>query len=201
MVKYTANIIVHKGGQAVQFEKIVRIGEKLVSVDRAQRLLDRVLELRAQGLSQQEVARRFHIDRSFISRLEAIAEVRKGKRVAVIGFPVANKEELERICHDLGLEFALLMTNRERWQMVSGKEALEFFNEILELITRLRDYETLVLATSERWYRLAEALLDCQIFFIRLGSTPVQQDCRVDPDRFRSLLEQVVNSFEGEERG
>ena len=184
----------------MHFEKIVRIGEKLVSVDRAQRLLERVLKLRAEGLSQQEVARRFAIDRSFVSRLETIGEVRKGKRVAVVGFPVANKEELETICHDLGLEFTLLMTNRERWGMVSGKEALDFFNEILELITRLRDYEILVMATSERWYRLAEALLDCQIFFVSLGSTPVQQDCLVDPVRFRLLLEQVVNSFDREER-
>lgn len=53
----------------MRFEKIVRIGEKLVSVDRAKRLLERILQQRAEGLSQQEVARRFAIDRSFISRL------------------------------------------------------------------------------------------------------------------------------------
>lgn len=184
----------------MHFEKIVRIGEKLVSVDRAKRLLERVLELRAEGLSQQEVARRLAIDRSFISRLEAIGEVRKGKKVAVIGFPIANKDELVTICHELGLEFILLMTNEERWKMVSGKQALDFFNQVLELITRLRGYEVLVMATSEKWYRLAEALLDCQIFYLNLGPTPVQQDRQVDPVRFQSLLEQVVDDLEREER-
>ncbi|HPU02041.1 MAG: transcriptional regulator [Firmicutes bacterium] len=174
------------------FENIVRIGEKLVSVDRARRLLERVLNLRAQGLSQQEVARRLSLDRSFISRLEAIGEVRKGKRVAVIGFPVANKEELDGICRELGLDFCWFMTNRERWELVEGRQALDFFNQVLELFTRLREYEILVLATSERWYRLAEALLDCQILSIDLGPTPVSEDKRVDPEQFRRLLEQLL---------
>lgn len=177
----------------MQSEKFVRIGEKIVSVDRVKRLLDRILSLRAEGLSQQEVARRLSIDRSFISRLEVIGEVRKGKRVAVIGFPVANRDELEKICRDRGLEFTLLMTNRERWSMADGKQAVDFFNEVLEIIARLRNYEVLVMVTSEKWYPLAEALLDCQIVYLNLGSTPVQQDCHVDPGQFRALLEQVVD--------
>jgi len=182
----------------VRFERIVRIGEKLVSVDRSKRLLEQILQQRAEGHSQQEVARRFAIDRSFISRLETIGEVRRGKRVAVIGFPIANKIELEGICHEMGLEFTLLMSNQERWELLGDKQALDFFNEVLGLITRLRDYEILVVATSEKWYLLAEALLDCQIFHLDLGPTPIEQDCRVDPVRFQSLLERVVdNSEEG----
>lgn len=181
-------------------ERIIRIGEKLVSADRIKRLLDRILELRVEGLSQQEVARRLAVDRSFISRLEAIGEIRKGKRIAVIGFPVANRDELAVICHELGLEFVLLMTNRERWELVGEKQALDFFNQVLEIITLLRDFEVLVMATSEKWHRLAEALLDCQIFHLNLGPTPVQQDCQVDPVRFRSLLEQVMKDFQREER-
>jgi len=91
-----------QGWLNVQFEKIVRIGDKLVSVDRAKRLLERVFRAEGRGLSQQEVARRLSLDRTFISRLEAIGEIRKGKRVAVIGFPVKNKDELVKICQDLG---------------------------------------------------------------------------------------------------
>ncbi|MGB4183415.1 MAG: transcriptional regulator [Dethiobacteria bacterium] len=178
----------------MQFEKIVRIGDKLVSVDRAKRLLERVLEQRAEGLSQQEVARRLSLDRTFISRLEAIGEIRKGKRVAVIGFPVKNKDELLKTCQDLGLEFFWLMTNQERWKLVDERQALDFFNQVLELIAQLRDYEVLVMATSEKWYRFAEALLDCQILYLSLGPTPIGEDQLVDPDRFRSLIEQVLNN-------
>ena len=64
----------------MRFEQIFRIGDKLISLDRAERLLEQVLKLRSQGFSQQEVARRLCLDRSFISRLESAGEIRKGKR-------------------------------------------------------------------------------------------------------------------------
>lgn len=200
MIKFGCHKIVHRGERAVHFENIIRVGEKLVSIDRARRLLERVLELRSKGLSQQEVARRLSLDRSFISRLETISEVRRGKRVAVIGFPVENKEELVEVCQDLGLEFYWLMTNQERWELVGGKQALDFFNQILDLIARLRDYEILVLAASEKWYRLADALLDCRIIYLDLGPTPVREDRRIDSDRFREMIEPVLADHKGREQ-
>ena len=72
----------------MQFEQVFRIGDKLVSFDRAVRIVKQVLELRAQGHSQQEVSRILNLDRSFISRLETAGEIRQGKRGAGIGVPV-----------------------------------------------------------------------------------------------------------------
>jgi transcriptional regulator with XRE-family HTH domain len=191
---------VQKVAGTVQFERVVRIGEKMVSLDKAVRLMEQVLELRAQGFSQQEVAHRLSLDRSFISRLESVGELRKGRRVAVVGFPIANGAALVEICRDLGLDYYLILNNRERWDLVSDKKALDFFNQILEIITRLRGFDTLVLLTSERWYRLAEALLDIQIIFVNLGPTPLQEDCLVDPAQFRASLERVIkNSGNGED--
>lgn len=178
----------------MHFEKVVRIGDKLISPDKAKRLLERVIELRSEGLSQNEVAKRLSLDRSFISRLESIGEIRKGKRVAVVGFPIGNSDELSGICHELGLDFFLLLNNRERWALVSDRRALDFFNQMLELVTGLRLFDTLFLVTSEKWYRLAEALLDLPVIFINLGKTPVEEDRWVDPLRFRASLEQVINS-------
>ncbi len=182
----------------MKFEQIYRIGDKLISFERIERLLERVLKLRAQGLSQQEVARRLSLDRSFISRLESAGEIRKGKRVAVVGFPISNTAELSQICRELGLDYYLILNNRERWELVRGKQALDFFNEVLDIVTRLRSYETLVLLTSEHWYSLAEALLDLQIVYISLGPTPVEEDRRVEPQQFRRVLTQVIDN--GKER-
>lgn len=182
----------------MEFEQIFRIGDKLVSLDRAGRLLERVLKMRAQGFSQQEVARRLSLDRSFVSRLESAGEIRKGIRVAVVGFPVENSDELSRICLEMGLEFFLILNDRERWELVNGKQALDFFNQMLDVVARLRTFDTLVLMTSERWYHLAEALLDLQIVYINLGATPVQGDRMVDPVQFHRVLEQVIES--GKER-
>lgn len=173
-------------------ERFVRIGDKIVSPDKAFRLLERILDLRARGASQQEVARRFSVDRSFISRVETAGEIRKGRRVAVIGFPVKNKEVLLDICQELGLDFTLILTDRERWDLVGGNNALDFFNRIMAIISRLKEFDTLLLLTSDRWYRLAEALLDLQIIYYSLGKTPVRADCTVDPLRFRNTLTAIL---------
>ncbi len=178
----------------MEVERIYRIGDKLVSLDKAERLMEHVFKLRSQGISQQETARRLSLDRSFVSRLESAGEVRKGKRVAVVGFPIANTEELSDICQDMGLDFFMLLNNQERWSLVKEKQAMDFFNQMLELVAKLKGFETLVLLTSERWYRLAEALLDLQIIYIGLGLTPLQEDCLVEAKRFRQVLEQVVSA-------
>lgn len=55
---------------------LLRIGDKLINRNKIDRVVDRILHLRTQGLSQQEVAAQVGIDRSVISRLEHMGEVR-----------------------------------------------------------------------------------------------------------------------------
>ncbi|HAI51924.1 MAG TPA: transcriptional regulator, partial [Firmicutes bacterium] len=81
-----------------------RIGDKLLNRTKLDRIIDRIFELRISGLSQQEVAQRVGCDRSFISRLESLAEVRKGGSLAVIGFPLSNTGELKALCRELGVD-------------------------------------------------------------------------------------------------
>lgn len=174
-------------------DRIYKIGDKFISPDKAVRLIERILELREQGVSQQETAKRLKLDRSFVSRLEAIGEIRKGRRVAVIGFPLANAAELITICKAYGLDYYLLLNNQERWNMVRDKQALDFFNSMLELVTRLRGFDTLIMITSEKWYQLAEALFDQQIIFIKLGPTPIEEDCILESSILEETLEQVLH--------
>lgn len=181
----------------MQKERLFRVGDKLISLDKAFRLIEKALELREQGFSQQEVASRMQIDRSFISRLEAAGELRRGRRIAVIGFPLANRVDLKAICRDYGLDFFLILNNEERWKMVQDRQALEFFNRMLDLVARLREFDTLILVTSDKWFKLAEALLDVQVVFINLGATPIQEDCTLDPEIFIETLLQVLEKNEG----
>lgn len=183
----------YRGGIAVFSERVFRVGEKLISLEKAVHLIERALELREQGVSQQETARKLQLDRSFISRLESAGEIRKGNRVAVIGFPLSNSAEIAAICKNYSLEFYLLMNNRERWEMVTDKQALDFFNSVLEIVSRLREFDTLVMVTSEKWYKLAEALLNIQIINLNLGPTPIEKDCLVDPVHFEEIIKQVFD--------
>jgi len=176
----------------LQPERIFRVGEKMISLDKAARLVEKVLEMREKGISQQETAKRLHLDRSFVSRLEAIGEIRKGNRVAVIGFPLENTGQLSEICRSYGLDFYLLLNNRDRWEMVRDQQALDFFNRMFDLIARLREYDTLIMISSERWHQLAEALLDIQIIYINLGPTPIREDRFLDPQQLKKNLDMVI---------
>ncbi len=176
----------------MQSERLYRIGEKLVSLDKAVRLVGQTLELREQGYSQQETAKRLHLDRSFVSRLETVGEIRKGNRLAVIGFPLANADSIIALCREYGLEFHLILNNSERWAMVQDQQALDFFNRILELVARLRQFDVLVMITSEKWYQLAEALLDIEIIHLELGPSPIAEDRNFDQKRLEGTLKQVL---------
>jgi len=176
----------------VQPERVYRVGDKMISLGKATRVVERVLELREKGVSQQETAKRLHLDRSFVSRLEAIGEIRKGNRVAVIGFPLENTGDLSDICHSYGLDFYLLLNNRDRWEMVRDQQALDFFNRMFDLVARLREFDTLIMITSERWHHLAEALLDIQIIYINLGPTPIREDRYLDPQQLKNTLDLVI---------
>ncbi len=176
----------------MQPERIFRVGEKMISLDKATRLVEKVLDLREKGVSQQETARRLHLDRSFVSRLEATGEIRKGNRVAVIGFPLENTEQLSDICQSYGLDFYLLLNNRDRWEMVRDQQALDFFNRMFDLIARLREFDTLIMISSERWHQLAEALLDIQIIYINLGPTPIREDRFLEPQQLKKTLDMVI---------
>ena len=86
-----------------------RIGDKLISMEKLNRLMAQIISLRSQGISQQEVAERCGVDRSFISRLESLGAVRRGASIAVVGFPLKNKE-ISSLLDELGVDFRLLMT-------------------------------------------------------------------------------------------
>jgi transcriptional regulator with XRE-family HTH domain len=169
-----------------------RIGEKLIDSKRIHRTVDSVLSLRQQGFSQLEVAKKLKLERTFISRLENLGEVRKGKKLGILGFPLKNKEEIEGIAREAGFDFMLLMTEEERWQFVKERSGMDFFNEMMGIISRLRECDTILILGSSKWIKLAEALFDNQVLYIEMGETPIDDDVCLDPDSFRSLLKHVL---------
>ncbi len=169
-------------------EDLIRIGEKLISMEKLQRMLGQILELRCSGLSQQEVADRFGIDRTFVSRLEGLGAVRKGSSLAVIGFPVKNKDEILALLADLGVDFSLIMANDERWRFVQEKSGIELFNEIMSMVAKARSFDVVIFIGSRQRIKWSAALLDKEVVGYDLGETPISGDRYVDPERLRSLI-------------
>ena len=173
-------------------ESLYRIGEKMVSQRKIEETVEAVLKLRSNGLSQQEAANSLRLDRSFISRLESIGELRKGKKVALIGFPLKNKDELINTAQEKGVDYVFVMTEEERWDLVGRQTAMDFFNYIVDLIAELKTYDTVILIGSKKWHKVAEALLDAQVIFFEIGSSPITEDCYLSPAYLETTLDQVL---------
>ncbi len=168
---------------------VLRIGEKLISRSKLDSIINRILEERVKGLSQKEVARRLDIDRTFISRLEKLGEIRRGNRIAVVGFPVANKKELEKVLEQQGVEYWILLSDEERWSFVSNKSGLELFNEIMEIVARLQEHDVVIVIGSNYRIKLSEALLNREVIGLEIGESPIEGDKFVDLKKLSSLLD------------
>lgn len=175
----------------VSVSGFVRIGEKLVDREKIYKAVDKILALRCRGLSQQDVARQLGIDRAFVSRLEGLGEVRKGGRIALVGFPVLNKEELTEVAQSEGLDFILLLTDKERWDYLKGKSGVGLFNEIMGIITNLKDYDAVIFIGSDLRVGLAESILGNRVIGIEIGTSPIKEDKYVDPGRIREIIQEL----------
>ncbi|HOA15298.1 MAG TPA: transcriptional regulator [Bacillota bacterium] len=171
--------------------ELVRIGDKVIDKDKIARTVSRVLQLRAEGQSQAEAASSLGLDRTFISRLETVGEVRKGTKIALIGFPLSNCDEIERLAEDMGLDYVWLMDDRQRWSYVRNKDGITLLNDLMKIIADLKDYDALIMVGSDMRVRVAEALMGNRVYGIVLGKSPIIGDRRLDPDKLRELVSSI----------
>lgn len=172
-------------------EQFARIGEKVIDRERLYHVVDRILELRAAGVSQQEVAERLGTERSFISRLETLGEIHRGERLALVGFPIANKDELLSLAQEEGIEYTLILTDEERWRFVREKSGNELLNEVMQIIADVKTYDTVIFLGSDMRVRVVEALLDKKVVCIEIGRSPIKRDCEIDANKLRRLIRKI----------
>jgi transcriptional regulator with XRE-family HTH domain len=170
---------------------LIRIGDKVISRHKIDFFINEILRLRSSGLSQTEVAGRLGIDRTFVSRLENMGEVRKGKSVAVVGFPIANREELFALVQREGVDFVLLMSESERWDFVRQKSGIELFNAIMELIAKAHSYDQVVVIGSDKRIKIIRAALDKEVVGLEIGESPLKEDKYVDPAEVLAIIRAI----------
>ena len=169
--------------------ELIRVGDKVIDKNKITDVIGRILFYRAQGLTQQEVAKEMGLERSFISRLEGIGEVRKGGSIAVIGFPIKNREEIRAVLNRRGIDFSILLSEEERWRFVKEKTGLELFNQIMALLQKVRSYDKVVILGSRQRVKMLAALLDKEVITLELGESPLSEDIYVEVDRLEKLLD------------
>ncbi|MBZ4666534.1 helix-turn-helix transcriptional regulator [Mahella sp.] len=170
---------------------LIHIGEKVINLEKIYNKIDKILEARSSGLSQQEVADKLNVDRTFISRLEGIGEVHKGKDIAVAGFPIKNKDEVISVLEKHGIDFYVIMTEQERREFAASKNGAELINELMAMLAKGRSYDVVIVIASDMRSKMLAALLDKEIITINIGHSPLTQDVYVDPALLDSVIESV----------
>lgn len=171
--------------------QFVRIGEKVISKEKLSKEIERILQFRNQGMTQEEVARKLGIERTFVSRLESLGEIRRGKKIALIGFPVKNKDELIQLGESLGIEYILLLTQEERREFVRRRTKDELFNEIIKIIVYLSDFDLIIFLGSDMRVPVVEKIFSVQVIGIVIGSSPIQESKYVDPEKINKIIKQL----------
>ena len=173
--------------------QFIRIGEKVISKGKLNREINKILELRTKGVTQEGVARKLGVERTFVSRLESLGEIRKGKKIALIGFPVKNKEELTRLAEELGIEYVLLFTQKERFEFIEKKTKSKLFNEVMEIIVDLANFDLIIFVGSDMRVPLVEKIFSVQVIGIIIGHSPIQESKYVNPGEIIEIVKQVKN--------
>ncbi|MBI4734295.1 MAG: transcriptional regulator [Rubrobacteridae bacterium] len=176
--------------------RLHRIGDKVVDSDKISNLITEILQRRAIGATQQEVAVAMGLERSFVSHLEGLGEVRRGNRIAIIGFPVSNREELFDIAQSFGIDFVYLLSESERKDYVGRRNGSQLFNELFDLLASLRDYDIVIFLGSDKRISDLSKILNREIIGIEIGNSPIKRDRKVEPDVLADILSKITEGKE-----
>lgn len=169
--------------------EFVRIGDKVINKSKIDRMVTKILELRSCGYSQAETAKELNLERTFISRLESIGEIHKGARIALVGFPIANIEEIRDLAYSMGVEYVLLMSEAERWNFIQSG-GLDLFNKVMEIFVNLKEFDVVIFLGSDMRIDLIDNLLEGKLVGIEIGTSPITEDKHVNPAMLQSVIEQ-----------
>lgn len=173
--------------------QFIRVGDKVLSLEKLEKKIKKILKLRSQGSTQAEVAQMLGVDRSFISHLEGLGEIRKGFKLGLIAFPVKNKKEVEGLAEELGVDVYLVMSQEEREKKVEAAGGAYVFNEVMEILTSLVECDAIIVAASELRIRQAEKIFgEDRVFGINLGQSPIRNDVHVNTDELRELIKNLM---------
>lgn len=171
--------------------RFYRIGDKVVGRDKIIEQVEAILTDREGGATQHEAAVSHGVDRSFVSWLENLGEVRRGKRVALIAFPVANVDAVRAVCDAHGIELALVVSQAEREGFEAGR-ADQMFNFVLDTLADLKDFDVVIILASTKRTGAIEKILGREVISLSLGMSPLRHDVEVDLDQLNDLLDAVT---------
>ena len=179
--------------------RFYRIGDKVVGRDKLVDQIEAILADREGGATQLEAAASHGVDRSFVSWLENLGEVRRGMRVAFIAFPVSNVADVKRVCDEHGVELSMVVSQAEREGFEAGR-ADAMFNLVLDTLAKLKDFDVVIIFASTMRTGTIEKILGREVIARPLGPSPLRHDVEVDLKELTDLLDAVTAPMTVKER-
>jgi len=179
--------------------RFYRVGDKVVGRDKLIDRIDAILIDREGRAPPPEAGPAHGVDRSFVSWLETLGEVRRGPRVAFIAFPVANVAEVRAVCDAHAVELAMVMSQSEREGFEAGR-ADAVFNMVLDVLADLKDFDVVIIFASTRRTGTIEKILGREVIARPLGPSPLRHDIVVDVEELNDLLDAVTAPAPSKER-
>lgn len=153
--------------------ELVRIGEKVINRERLYTLVDKIIMLRSNGATQQDVADTLDLERPFVSNLERLGEVRIGQKVALVGFSVSNKQEIKGVAKEHGIDSVYLYNGEILTNLLTRTKKVDergVLQRVLATLAKLRDFDLLLFLGLESDAALLEEALGIQVL-----SLPVKE--------------------------
>ena len=92
---------------------------------------------------------------------------------------------------DFNYEFIYLITDKERWDLVSDTDGATLVNNLLELIQTIKNFDTIIFLASNFRGQFAESIIGKQVLTIEIGKSPIKEDVMVDANEIRSLIREI----------
>ncbi|MEG0970681.1 MAG: hypothetical protein RSE47_06190, partial [Acidaminococcaceae bacterium] len=102
-----------------------------------------------------------------------------------------NTDEIINLAVQEGIEFTIVLNEKERWDFVSEKSGVQLLNEVMSIVSRLRENDIVIVAASNMRIHLAEALLDKQVIGLQLGESPIEEDKYLKPQLIKDIMQQI----------
>ncbi|MEW6188521.1 MAG: hypothetical protein AB1466_00175 [Actinomycetota bacterium] len=174
--------------------ELVRIGEKIINRDRLLKLVSEILHRRSRGATQQEVASVLGVERSFVSHLEGLGEIRRGRRIALVCLSAENRTQIEEIAREYAVDFIFLPDEDHGHFTLSGENPIELFNQVLEILTKLKEFDLVILLTLDKGLSLLEKVLGKEVVSIPLCKP---SGGYLNPQELKSLLSKLIVKGKG----
>lgn len=165
-----------------------RIGGKLISEEKLFTGIEGIMDDREAGATQSEAAELHHVQRSFVSFLETLGEVRRGSRVAIVAFPVSNAEEIEELAERYSIDMVLALSQETRERIEGGTSAASVFNALMATMEELAQFDAIIVCASDLRIASAKRIFGPSVFSIELGASPLRSDVEVDLTQLEELI-------------